>query len=334
MVEVPAYNPLNEPQFLHQDVVPVDNIPTKVITCGRWLDEKLPVNEKLLIIVIPGNPGAIEYYEEFVCSLYEGLQRAVPIWAVSHAGHTGLSPEQNTGPQIGDHEEFYNLEGQIQHKIAFISQYVPADRDLILVGHSIGAYIILELFKRIPQLRVIRAFLLFPTIERMALTPQGQWMSLLVNYLKYPMLMGVYAASYLGESAQKGLVSWYLRGRCIPECVIRAALYMFRPECVRAVVVMAKDEFETVQALDVDNIQANLKRVTFYYGATDPWCPASFCQDLKDIFPDGDVRLCQNNFHHAFVLDNGKEMAALLAAWILEGILDTPRDIHAKSLLV
>lgn len=39
-----------------------------------------------------GNPGALEYYIDFIKALYEGLQRTVPIWGVSHAGHVSAPP--------------------------------------------------------------------------------------------------------------------------------------------------------------------------------------------------------------------------------------------------
>lgn len=51
-------------------------------------------------------------------------------------------------------ENLYSLEGQIHHKMAFVNTFVPRDRRLILIGHSIGCYIVLELLKRLPHLQV------------------------------------------------------------------------------------------------------------------------------------------------------------------------------------
>jgi hypothetical protein len=63
----------------------------------------------------------------------------------------------------------YTLEGQIQHKVTFIRDHVPEDVTLILIGHSIGCYIILSIMPEItPTFSVLRCFMLFPTIERMA----------------------------------------------------------------------------------------------------------------------------------------------------------------------
>jgi len=49
----------------------------------------------------------------------------------------------------------FSLEGQIQHKVYFISEYLPADVQVMLIGHSIGAYILLETMDRIEKERII-----------------------------------------------------------------------------------------------------------------------------------------------------------------------------------
>ncbi|GFQ78591.1 lipid droplet-associated hydrolase [Trichonephila clavata] len=334
MAEIP-YSPANDLQFLHQDFVNVLGVPTHIVTSGRWIDEPLPDNDpgRFLILFIPGNPGALEYYIEFIKALYEGLQRAIPIWGISHAGHVS-PPPGCTVPKLQDNENLYSLEGQIHHKMAFINTYVPRDRRVILIGHSIGCYIVLELLKRLPHIQVIRCFLLFPTIERMSTSPQGQWVWPMLTYLRLPALISVYALSYLSPQMQCRLLEWYFKDRSVPECVLNASLNLFQLDCAKLCMHLARDELENVTTLDVDNIRENLSRITFYYGANDNWCPYSYYQDLKEIFPQGDIRLDKNNFEHAFVLENSKEMGALVSGWILEEILGTSKDVHRNSLLV
>lgn len=48
----------------------------------------------------------------------------------------------------------FGLSGQVEHKLAFIRTHVPRGTTLVLVGHSIGCYIILEMMKRSPDLKV------------------------------------------------------------------------------------------------------------------------------------------------------------------------------------
>jgi len=48
----------------------------------------------------------------------------------------------------------FGLNGQIEHKLAFLRKHVPRETSLVLVGHSIGCYIILQMMKRNPELKV------------------------------------------------------------------------------------------------------------------------------------------------------------------------------------
>lgn len=50
--------------------------------------------------------------------------------------------------------DVFGLSGQIEHKLAILRKHVPRETSLVLVGHSIGCYIILELMKRDPELKV------------------------------------------------------------------------------------------------------------------------------------------------------------------------------------
>ncbi len=36
--------------------------------------------------------------------------------------------------------EAYSLDDQINHKAAFISEHIPDDKKLVLIGHSIGKW--------------------------------------------------------------------------------------------------------------------------------------------------------------------------------------------------
>lgn len=42
------------------------------------------------IVVIPGNPGLIEYYDDFISSLFEASGEKLPIYGISHAGTNSI----------------------------------------------------------------------------------------------------------------------------------------------------------------------------------------------------------------------------------------------------
>ena len=48
----------------------------------------------------------------------------------------------------------FTLEGQIEHKVNFIHKFVPDDVEVVLIGHSIGAHIILEIMERLHRDRI------------------------------------------------------------------------------------------------------------------------------------------------------------------------------------
>lgn len=58
----------------------------------------------------------------------------------------------------------------------FIKKYVPEDAQLHLIGHSIGAWMVLNLLKNNDiNKRVRKCYLLFPTVEYIADTPNGRF---------------------------------------------------------------------------------------------------------------------------------------------------------------
>ena len=66
---------------LVKEVVIVDGLPTVV---SKILPKKR--NNKYVIVVIPGNPGLVEFYDDFVATLFNSLHGQSPVYAISHAG--------------------------------------------------------------------------------------------------------------------------------------------------------------------------------------------------------------------------------------------------------
>lgn len=113
-----------------------------------------------------------------------------------------------------DHPELFTLEGQVNHKFDFIDTYVPADNvNLHFIGHSIGSKICIELVKRYRTKYNAAAYLLFPTLERMAQTPKGRKLWPILGPLRKVV---VFAASFLQrlpESWLTSVVHWAMRNK-------------------------------------------------------------------------------------------------------------------------
>ncbi|KAK7904473.1 hypothetical protein WMY93_017080 [Mugilogobius chulae] len=140
-----------------------------------------------LILVIPGNPGVVGFYTTFMQTLYRAFSCRFSVWCVSHAGHCEPPDhmDMTEDASLAEELDVFGINGQIEHKLTFLRKHVPRETRLVLIGHSIGCYIILEMMKRDPELKVLKAVMLFPTIERMAQTPQGRVVTPVICQLRY-----------------------------------------------------------------------------------------------------------------------------------------------------
>lgn len=66
---------------IQRKVIPVNGIPTVISTL-------LPRDTcpKVSVVVIPGNPGLVEYYDLFIKGLFEASKKTLAIYGISHAG--------------------------------------------------------------------------------------------------------------------------------------------------------------------------------------------------------------------------------------------------------
>jgi pimeloyl-ACP methyl ester carboxylesterase len=70
----------------------------------------------------------------------------------------------------------FSLEEQVENKIAILDrlrEIYPAGTRFILAGHSMGSWLALRVLKARPN-DIERVFALFPTIDKIADTPNGR----------------------------------------------------------------------------------------------------------------------------------------------------------------
>ncbi|XP_045919655.1 lipid droplet-associated hydrolase isoform X3 [Micropterus dolomieu] len=180
---------------------------TEVLKFGSC---QLHSGHKVLFLIIPGNPGVVGFYRTFMHTLHSMFGHRHPVWAVSHAGHCVPPDSMDMVDEAED--DVFGLNGQIEHKLAFLRKHVPRETSLVLVGHSIGCYIILEMMKRNPELKIIKAVMLFPTIERMAQTPQGKVMTPVLCHMRYVAYLPLFLLSLLPEGLKAGLIKLVFGG--------------------------------------------------------------------------------------------------------------------------
>jgi hypothetical protein len=160
-----------------------------------------------IVFFITGNPGLVEYYRTFLTHLYGLLSTST---AVSHEsvafqvygrslagfeveGETPCSDSSSNSrnaaaqdapsPPYGLQEQIQSTEKALQNLIkSSITQGIQHPR-VILIGHSVGSYILLELVRRSrarllsePNNRthIVSGICLFPTVTHIAKSRSGR----------------------------------------------------------------------------------------------------------------------------------------------------------------
>ncbi|PVI07711.1 hypothetical protein DM02DRAFT_608793 [Periconia macrospinosa] len=173
-----------------------------------------------IIYFITGNPGLIGYYRNFLTHLY-GLLSTDTIRV--HIYGRSLSGFEVDPVKATKHAPPYSLEDQILHSTIALEEQVrkiqeedsSQDTRVILMGHSVGAYILLEVTRRMMikakaqggvGVRVVGGICLFPTITHIAKSSSGRkssWFltirhfaflaSLFVRLLTFPIPIAILA---------------------------------------------------------------------------------------------------------------------------------------------
>lgn len=147
-------------------------------------------DQEYLLFMITGNPGLISYYEPFLSTLNTLLSSSPSRFYISGYSLAGFNSSQK-GLQ-GDSSSLVGLQEQVDHIERKLFEQVDALRDsighrqvcpkVILIGHSVGAYILLELIRQHRtkiidegknDFDLIGGILLFPTITHIAQSQQG-----------------------------------------------------------------------------------------------------------------------------------------------------------------
>lgn len=303
---------------MQEDYVEIGELPTHIMTWGKTLNESFQKEEKEVCICITGNPGLPGFYTTFLSTIHEELGKKMPVWVIGQAGHDD-PPESSdkSVPVLKDNEKLFDLQGQIYHKASFIERYVPQGVKIHLIGHSIGAWMILELLKT-PSIKskIQHCYLLFPTIERMAVSPNGRFFTTIFPRLNFIAVWFYWFVSVLPTQLKIFLISIYFAIFRVPNTFIGTALKYAKPSVAEKVVFLANEEMKRVRDADLETIENNKHLLKFYYGTTDGWVPVSYCTDLKARIPDIDADLCTRRIAHAFVLRSGPEMGYIVADWI------------------
>lgn len=155
-----------------------------------------------LIFFITGNPGLISYYDSFLGTLYQLLsskpESSSDIFHIYGQSLAGFDDEDETASFLLGTPP-YGLETQIGFTLSCLKdQRIPSGpqaskpyHSIILIGHSIGAYMLLEVLSQLhqspcPAINIKGGILLFPTIINIAQSPSGLKATTLFSATDFP----------------------------------------------------------------------------------------------------------------------------------------------------
>ena len=301
------------------DLEDVCGIPTRLFSLSNGGEEDNSMVP--LVVIIPGSPGMCSFYRPFARKLFDLGQGSIEVAVVSHAGHSPGHykeiPHSETRVGVEIKQSFtnwYTVQDQIAHKLAFIRERAP-NRPLVLVGHSIGSWMILEMLKQLPPSRVSKIFLLFPTVEKLAETPNAlSYLSLCWGYLRIPFTGLVWTASHLIPSGVKSFVlnCHFYTTPSEHKPVIVEGVMNIDEKSTYNILKMAAQEMNEVVHPPVDVIDSNIDKIVFYYGVHDNWNVQSCYEDMAARYPGKEVHLCPPHFPHAFVETVSDEIAEMV----------------------
>jgi pimeloyl-ACP methyl ester carboxylesterase len=163
-----------------------------------------PTKRTYIIYFITGNPGLIEYYRDFLTHLYALLQStsrsdvAFHVYGRSLSGfeldvsRSGLTQRNGKLPPYTVNDQIEICERDVKRVVEDVRRKEGGDVKVVLMGHSLGTYICLELVKRFTEkqkmlqdvdgrsgggkggeVQIAGAVLLFATVMHLAKSPGG-----------------------------------------------------------------------------------------------------------------------------------------------------------------
>ncbi|PRT56441.1 hypothetical protein B9G98_04061 [Wickerhamiella sorbophila] len=279
-----------------------------------------------LIYLIPGNPGLCEYYLDFVnelASLLPGHEIVAP-------SHRGYSLDSKPGELT---LRSYNLDDQIRHKIELLEALVTQQRKVIVLGHSVGAWIaqrVVTHFKNHTNVNIEFVGLLTPTVKDIAQSPRGLKVTKLGRYLSPGFLAGALRVLYyvMPGSFWQYLMNRLFRKSKNPDYARQVSLrYAQRPSMVYQTLSLATEEMTTIgsdtEPHDIAGFWDSTRYTIWgFFAHDDHWVAPKTRQALFDAYGD------KPNVHfeivpdqtipHAFCINRSREAADYVAAAIIK----------------
>jgi len=237
------------------------------------------------IVLIPGNPGLIRFYSSYMRKIFNKLDGRYSIYGVAHAGQSELYLNNGT---------IYTLEDNINHKIQYlddINKSCNNAAEFILLGHSVGAYISLQILRRRPDFKVHYVMCMFPALYEIY-----QGYTLLQRFTTNPYLRRFTCATF--HFLPELLKDFILNKAGYDEFLSNKLLnYTF----LQNILTMGWNEATTIRAFDDVIINKHIDKVQYLFTENDQYTHFYF-DHFKQTFPKAKVDMAPKDVTHAFII--------------------------------
>lgn len=230
------------------------------------------------------------------------------------AGHIEVPDSKSNN--LHQNEELFNLQGQLAHKLDLISNHVDKKSKLHLIGHSIGAWLILELLNNHESIckNVSSINLLFPTIQKMAESSNGKFLNNVLRKINVLIIMFFTLVSLLPLWLRLYVIGLYIKFNSLPRHYADGILKYLNPKVGEKVLFLAYDEMDTVTVLNRVALDKVKHLTSVIYSNRDGWVPVHYMDDLKTFQPH--LQMKEVHINHAFVLKSSEQVAELVSNFI------------------
>ncbi|KAL2851749.1 hypothetical protein BJX68DRAFT_66501 [Aspergillus pseudodeflectus] len=369
--------PLPEPHITPDSFFHETTIPTRTPASSQ------ATHYPTTIYFITGNPGLISYYHAFLSSLGQKLsalpgdgspnsesekggKNSVHILGHSLAGFelesSTRSKKDGIGNVDGDGDHYFSLEEQIcfvQRRLSghmadlwktSTSSMTKSRPKVILIGHSVGTYMAMEILRRHRETRsekseqqnfdIVGGILLFPTVKDIAASPSGKKLTFLLRLIpQLALVVSIFVrilVTLLPASILSAVVNFVMKGP--PREAAHATCEFLRSKRgVRQALHMAADEMRTITSDkwsdDVWGVSETTEselappaQLFFYFGRNDHWVAERTREEIITSRGSANEKegegprmvVCEEAVPHAFCLRHSEIMAGKTADMIRE----------------
>lgn len=313
-----------------------------------------------IIFFLPGNPGLLGYYLEFLSLLSAAAPCSQCTIAGFSLGGFDVSPSKSpdsiasiqcppgssTGPLYSLQDQIILTHCRIDALVQALSRNDGARYNVILIGHSVGAYIALEVIRRLheerseqdaPSYAISGAILLTPTVVDIAKSSHGKLVTPLLTYAPFLDVLAQWAVwgllRTLPGSLLEGLVGKVtgMKGE-----KLQTTLHWLRSESgVKQTIYMGRQEMQQMGddqwGDEIWGAAKETPKLVLYFARTDHWVGDVTRDELSKARRKADAdgkdtswpRIeieASGEMVHGWCIDQSKEVAARAVTWIEEMI--------------